>query len=142
LYKVCLEGINGIDPHIGGEELHQKCYYAVNPKWLEWSRGYDVPLERTTLRGRKVHAPIAGKALSTRPAKRDAIWDFFYKIRGRATEPTFKAEQIDLYVVIEPEDFECAEQRREQLKSDADNITVITTTNVSKYDLILFIWPI
>ena len=110
----CLEGIGGIDPHIGGDELHRICYDALKHMWLKWSRGYDVPIESTTLRGVKVHAAIAGKALTQPVKQRDAIWHFVYKIRGRATEPTFKAEQIDLAIVIDQDDFREAEDRREQ----------------------------
>ena len=110
----CLEGIGGIDPHIGGNDLHRICYDALKPAWLKWSKGYDVPMERTTLQGIKVHAAITGKAQTQPTKQRDAMWHFFYKIRGRAAEPTFKGDQLDLAVVIDQEDFEAVEDRREQ----------------------------
>jgi hypothetical protein len=123
----CLEGIGGIDTHIGGDELHRECYRALQKSWLEWSGGYAVPIERTTLRGTKVHAPIAGMALRGPAPQRDAIWHFFFKTRGRATEPTFKAEQIELAIVLEPEDFIRAEQSRERLNDPDGGDSTIPT---------------
>jgi hypothetical protein len=54
----------------------------LEDKWLAWSKGYKIPLEETTLRGLNVFAAIAGKGLTQPVKKRDAIWSFFYKVRG------------------------------------------------------------
>jgi hypothetical protein len=91
------------------------CYNILQKKWLVWSKGYTVLIERTTLRGVKVYAAIAGKDL-TEPAKQhDTIWHFFFRVRGRGTEPKFKAKQLQLAVVIDHEDFACAELRKDEL---------------------------
>jgi hypothetical protein len=102
-----------------------------------------VPIERTTLRGVKVHAPIAGKALTPPLAakQRDAIWDFFFKIRGKATLKTFRTGQIDLAVVIESEDFKCAEERRD-IMLDTDTITNLTRATLSTNHAEVEIGPI
>lgn len=93
--------------------------------WREYTRGYDVPLVRTTLRGVRVHAAIAGKALGGKPAKpRDAIWHFVCKIRGNSTEPKFRTDQVQLAVVISNDDFRGAEEKRAEFQlRDADNFT-------------------
>lgn len=93
------------------------CYATLKKSWLKWSNDYDVPLERTTLRGIKRHAAIAGKALegSKEPVKqRDAIWNCFFK-RGKNGQATFKSEQLDLAVIIDTEDYNHAVERRELL---------------------------
>ena len=55
------------------------CYNVLQKKWLEWSEGYVVPIERTTLRGVKVYAAIAGKDLMEPVNQHDAIWHFFFQ---------------------------------------------------------------
>ena len=94
-----------------------------------------VPIERTTLRGVKVYAAIAGKDL-TEPAKqRDAIWHFFFRVRGRSNEPKFKAEQLQLAVVIDHEDFARVELRKEEPNEVAGTDT---PTKASKCNPVLF----
>jgi hypothetical protein len=112
--QACIEGITGIDPHIGGNELHRTCYNTLQPSWCEWSNGYCVPLERTTLRGLTVYAPIAGKARQQPADERDAILDHFMTTRKNG-ERVFKPRQIDLAVVIDDKDFQCAEEWRDQM---------------------------
>jgi hypothetical protein len=97
------------------------CYVKLKKSWLDWSNGYDVPLERTTLRGIDKHAAIAGKAFDDpeieEPVKqRDAIWHCFVSKRGKSGVPTFKSKQLDLAIVIETEDFNHAVDRRELLQ--------------------------
>ena len=118
------------------------CYNAVKDKWLVWSAGYNVLLENTTLRGVRVHAPIAGKALMQPPKQYDAIWPFFYKIRGQKSEPTFKAEQLELAVVIDEEDVIQAEHLKEgAIDPDFDDTSDIIA-KVSERNYILFVWII
>ena len=77
----CIEGIPGVDPHIGGNELHRACYDTLQMSWYKWSKGYCVPLERTMLWGLKVYALIAGKAHQQPANERDAILDYFITMR-------------------------------------------------------------
>ena len=99
------------------------CYELLQDKWLKWSRGCEIPLVETTLRGVRVHAALAGKDLTWPAKQRDAIWNFFYKARGGSKKSTFKAEEIVLAVVIDTEDFEHAEEHRNS--GDAN----VSTTN-------------
>jgi hypothetical protein len=108
-----VEGFDEVDAHIGGDELHRRCYDALQGSWLEYTRGYQIPIENTTLRGVQIHAPIAGKALREPARPRDAIWHFVCKTRGATSEPKFKAEQVELAVVISDSDFKKAEDKRE-----------------------------
>ena len=111
------------------------CYNVLQDKWLVWSERYMVPIERTTLRGAKIHAAIAGRDLREPAKQHDAIWHFFFKARGRGTEPKFKAEQLQLAVVINYEDFARVELRKEEL----NGVTVTSMnapTKVSKYSLV------
>ena len=125
----CVEGASDIDAHIGGDELHRKCYNLLKPFWLKWSLGFDIPLERTTLRGVNEHAPIAGYEHVGPAKEHDAIWHFFYKIRGKGSEPTFKVRQLQLAVVIDEDDF----NRAEEMKNLVNNVGVSDAiTKVSK----------
>lgn len=104
------------------------CYNVLQKKWLEWSEGYMLPIEKTTLRGVKVFAAIAGKDL-TEPAKQnDAIWHFVFKVRGKSKEHKFKAEQLQLAVVIDYEDFE----RVEEMKDVNEGYEVANTGNTRR----------
>jgi hypothetical protein len=104
------------------------CYNVLQKKLLAWSENYTVPIERTTLRGVKVFAAIAGMDL-TEPAKqRDAIWPFFFRVRGKGAEPKFKAEQLSLAVVIDYKDFARVELRKEEKNGVTD--TNAPTTKV------------
>ncbi len=107
------------------------CYNVLQKKWLAWSKGYTVPIERTMLRGVKVFAAIAGKDLTGPVKEHDAIWHFFFKTRGRGTEPKFKAEQLQLAVVIDYEDFAHVKLRRGELNEDTG---MNRPTKVSKYN--------
>jgi hypothetical protein len=137
--QTCVEGSDNINPHIGGDELHLKCYNILLPHWDEWSAGREMPpLEKTTLRGIKVMAPIAGKARIEPAKKRDAIWDFFFKRRGKSTVPTFRPDEIELALVIDYKDFESAEHGKKQhnhlqpqdYDDDSDNSEFPSTSNV------------
>jgi hypothetical protein len=119
IIQTCIEGITGVDPHIGGDALHRMCYDALQPSWNEWSKGYHVPLERTTLRGVSVYAPIAGKARQEPANERDAIFDQFMTTRKNGQ--VFKPRQIDLAVIIDDNDFQCAEDRREEILNLDEN---------------------
>jgi hypothetical protein len=125
----CIEGASNIDTHIGGDELYRKCYGLLRPFWLKWSLGFDIPLEQTTLRGVDEHVPITGYE-HLGPAKEcDAIWHFFYKVHGKGLEPTFKARQLQLAVIIDEDDFNHAEE----MKNLVNNIGVSdAVTKVSK----------
>ncbi len=96
-----------------------------------------VPIERTTLRGSKIFAAIAGNDLTVPAKGQDAIWHFFFKARGKNPEPKFKAEQLDLAVVIDFELFTEIELRREKLNEDTDSDV---PTKVSEYNLVLFMY--
>jgi len=127
----CIEGVNNIDVHIGGNELHRICYNTSRPPWLAWSGGYDVPLSSTTLRGVKIHAAIAGAALNGKPAKqRDAMSHLLSKSRGRkGGEQTFKYEQVKLAIVISQEDIgECEKRKHNHDDSDMDDFTTGRTS--------------
>jgi hypothetical protein len=107
-------------------------------RWHEWSKGYQVPLQNTTLRGVKVHAAIAGKALTEAVKQRDAIYDLFVKGRGKAKERSFKPEQIELAIMVDEQDYLEAERKREEDynpkdgESDSDDPDApFTTTPVS-----------
>jgi len=96
-----------------------------------------VPIERTTLRGVKVFAAIAGKDKvhkdTTEPTgQRDAIWHFFYKARGKSPQPKFRAEELKLAVVIDYEEYERIKQMKEDLDLEHDNTP--SPTKVSKYN--------
>jgi len=114
------------------------CYNVLQKKWLEWSKGYIVPIEGTTLRGVKVYAAITGKDL-TEPAKQqDVIWHFLFRVCGKSTEPTFKAEQIQLAVVINYKDYACIKFRKEKL--NGSTTSMYAPTMVCKYNLVLFMY--
>jgi len=134
--QLCIEGITGIDPHIGGDELHRMCYDTLQLSWREWSNGYCVPLERTTLWGLTVYAPIAGKARQQPANECDAILDYFMTTR-KNSEQVFKPHQIDLVVVIDDKDFQCAEEWRDQTVYDLDGSQ--HASKVRKYVHIVFI---
>ena len=129
----CLEGLDQIDAHIGGHDLHQMCYDVLQKKWLAWSRGHEVEIAETTLQGTKIFAAISGKG-AVRPAKeQDAIWHFVFKKRGKSTKPTFKAEQLELSVVIEYEEFKIIDEYRNNHRpSNGGTITKTTPGLVSK----------
>lgn len=91
------------------------CYNVLQTKWLVWSKGYVVPIERTTLRGAKVYAAIAGKDLTEPEKQHDAIWHFFFRVRGKSAEKKFRAEQLQLAVVIDHEEYERVQLRKEEL---------------------------
>ena len=120
----CIDGLDNIDAHIGGDELHLKCYNILQEKWLAWSKGYTIPIERTTLQGAKIIAAIAGKDLLEPVKKHDVMWHFFFKAR-QGNEPKFKAEQLQLAVIIDYEDFADVELRKEDAE-ELDGVTTLT----------------
>ena len=99
------------------------CYNVLQKKWLAWLKGYMVPIERTTLQGAKVYAAIAGKDLTEPEKRHDAIWHFFFRAHGKGTELKFRAEQLQLAVVIDHEEYERVQLRKEEL----DGITGVNT---------------
>ena len=129
----CLEGLDQIDAHIGGGDLHQVCYDVLQKKWLAWSKGHVIHISKTTLRGTKIFAAISGRGLVHPAKERDAIWHFVFKKRGKATKPTFKVEQLELSVVLDYEDFHEIELycNNHQL-GDASMIQNTTPGHVSK----------
>jgi hypothetical protein len=131
----CVEGITGLDPHIGGAELHRLCYDALQPAWRDWSGNYHLPLEKTTLRGRTIFAPIAGKARQQPVDERDAIWDQFITMRKNG-EQIFKAQEIELILVIDNVDYQLAEERKDQI-DELDGRQDVT--KVRDYICIVFI---
>jgi hypothetical protein len=112
--QTVIDGLNKIDPHIGAVELHRRCYNQLQRRWLEWSGGYQVAIEDTTLRGMKIHAAIAGKDLLEPPKERDAILHFFLKPCGKTSEVVFKPGQIELALVIDEMDYKLALEKREE----------------------------
>lgn len=114
------------------------CYNVLQKKWLAWSEDYTVPIERTTLRGVKVYAAIAGKDLMEPAKHRDAIWPFFFHVRGKGAEPKFKAEQLSLAVVIDYKDFLHVELMKEE--QNGDTSTNAPTTKVSEFNPVLFMY--
>jgi hypothetical protein len=109
-----IDGLNNINPHIGGDDIHQRCYDLLQPAWLQWSGGYHVPIENTTLRGITVHAAIAGKDFRGPAKKTDAILDFFMKPQRKTGARVFKSRQIDLAVVIDAVDYKHAFEERDR----------------------------
>ena len=112
--QTCIKGVNNLDPHIGGDKLHCACYKAVLPHWDEWSAGYEIPLKRIILWGIKILAAIARKACMQPAQNQDAIWEFFFKKRGKSPVATFKANEVKLAVVISFTDIERAEKWRKK----------------------------
>lgn len=110
-----IDGLNNVDPHIGGDDLHRHCYDLLQPSWLQWSGGYPIPITRTTLRGLIVHAAIAGRGLIGLAKKRDAVFEFFLKPQGKTGAKVFKNAQIDLAVVIDAVDFKRASEERDRV---------------------------
>ena len=129
-----VEGIKGLDPHIGGTELHARCYNKLVQRWLEWSEGYNVPIEKTTLRDAKVQSAIAGKDLADPVKEFDAILDYFMKPHGKTGELVFKPGQLKLALVIDHKILEEITNQREGIcGSDDDDIFIrrkVCTQNV------------
>jgi len=119
IIQTCIEGITGVDPHIGGDALHCMCYNVLQLSWNEWSKGYHVLLERTMLWGVSVYAPIARKARQEPANERDAIFDQFMTTHKNGQ--VFKPHQIDLAMIIDDNDFQCAEDRREEILNLDEN---------------------
>ena len=122
-----VEGLKELDPHIGGDDLHRLCYDQLQACWLEWSGGYHVPIEKTTLRGDAIHAAIAGKGLRGPAAKRDTILGCFMKQQQgkKAGEKVFRSSQLDLAVVIDAVDYKCAMTQRERIYDlDEDGLVI------------------
>lgn len=136
--QACIEGIAGISPHIGGDALHRMCYDALQPSWREWSNNYCVPLERTTLRGLTIYAPIAGKARQQPAKELDAILDQFMTTRKDGKQ-VFKARQLELVLVIDNVDFQHAEERRNPIY-ELDEIQSHNVTKVCENVCIVFVW--
>jgi hypothetical protein len=84
-----------------------------------------MPIKRTTLRGAKVIAAIAGKDLLELVKKNDAIWHFFLKVCGKGKELKFKAQQLQLAVVIDYEDFANIELRKDEAE-ESNGVTALT----------------
>jgi len=109
----CVEGLSRIDAHIGGDDLHRRCYDILQKKWLAWSGGYKIPLVETTLRGQKIYAAIAGKDLGHPAEEQDAIWHFVFKTRGgKSTKRTFRMEELKLDLIVEYEKYAKADNHR------------------------------
>jgi len=112
-----VQGIRDLDPHIGGDELHRRCYNLLQLHWLKWSGGYPVPIEDTTLWGLKIFAAIAGKDHVGPPKEHDTIIDFFMKPGSgkRSGELVFKPGQLLLTLVIDQADFNHGIESRERV---------------------------
>jgi len=123
------EGLRNVDPHIGSDELHRQCYDVLQPRWHEWSGGYHVPIKKTTLRGVKVHAAIAGKDLIGPARERDAILDYFMKPDAKTGELVFRPAQIELALVIEYEVFLLVSNEKEGIY-EPDNNSISICRNV------------
>ena len=109
-----VEGFGKVDVHIGGDDLHRRCYEVLQGPWLEYTCGHHVPIENMTLQGAHIHAPITGKALLGPAKPCDAIWHFICKPCGsNSSEPKFKANQVELVLVISDLDFKKAEDKKE-----------------------------
>jgi hypothetical protein len=113
------------------------CYDVLQTKWLAWSNGYVVPIERTTLRGSKIFAAIAGQDLTVPAKGQDAIWHFVFKARGHNIKPKFRAKQLQLTLAIDYEEFAQVELRREELNEVTGSDV---PTKVSKYNPVLFMY--
>ena len=121
-----VEGVNDLDPHIGGNELHRRCYELLQSRWMRWSAGYRVAIEDTTLRGLRIHTAIAGKDLIGPVKERDAILHFFMKPRGGKSDGVvFKSGQVDLAIVIDHEDYILAMDMKERVYELDENGTSI-----------------
>ena len=120
-----IDGLNDIDAYIGGNDLHRCCYNLLQPSWLEWSGGYHVPIEKTTLRGITIHAAIAGKDFRGLAKNKDAILGFFMKQQGKDGGKVFRNQQIDLAVVIDAVDYKHALEARERVYELDDTGLVI-----------------
>ena len=60
----------------------------------------------------------------------NTIWHFFYKVYGKGLEPTFKARQLQLAVVIDEDDFNCAEEMKNLINDIgvSDVVTKVSET--------------
>jgi hypothetical protein len=132
-----IDGINNVDSHIGGNELHRRCYNQLQQRWLLWSGGHHVAIQDTTLRGLKIHAAIAGKDLLEPVKEQDAILHFFMKPRGGKSDGmVFRPGQVDLAIVIDTVDYILAIDKRERAyESDENGIAI--RHKVCTYDLVL-----
>ena len=100
-----MEGLTGVDAHIGAKDLHKLCYDVVAPLWNKWSYGYDIPQEHTKLRATGKFAELT--------VSRDAIWTHFLKKRGGSKISQFDpSRELDIYITISDEDYEGGEFRR------------------------------
>jgi hypothetical protein len=115
------------------------CYNRLQKKWLVWSKGYVVPIERTTLHGSKEYAAIAGQDLAEPVKEWDAIWHFFLKACGNSTELKFRAEQVELTLIIDYEDIARVEARKEEM-DEAANAKLYIPTKVSGSNTILLMY--
>jgi len=74
-----IDGMDNLDLHIRGNDLHRRCYDQLQQRWLLWSGGHHVAIQDTTLRGLKIHAAIAGKDFIGPVQECDTILHFFMK---------------------------------------------------------------
>jgi len=44
-----VDGISNLDPHIGGNLLHCRCFEQLEQCWLSWSGEYHIEIQNTTL---------------------------------------------------------------------------------------------
>lgn len=130
-----LEGIDDLDPHIGANELHRRCYDQLQRNWHKWSGGYHVPIENTTLRGVKILAAIAGKDLLGPAKERDAILGFFLKPRGKTNEVIFKPGEVELALVIDEADYMLASRKREEVFELTED-GIMPPHKVCRHDLV------
>jgi hypothetical protein len=123
--QTVIDDLDKLDLHIGATVLHYHYYKLLQPRWLEWSGGYQVAIENTMLHGTKIHVAIAGKDLSEPPKEHDAILHFFLKPCGKTNEVVFKPGQIELALVIGEMDYKLAlEKREEAYEQTEDGITL------------------
>jgi hypothetical protein len=120
-----IDGLNDVNPHVGGDDLHRRCYDLLQPSWLQWSGGYHIPIKNTTLRGLTVHAAIAGRDLRGLAKKSDAVLEFFMKPQGKTGAKVFRNQQIDLAIVIDAVDYKRALEERDRLYELDENGLVI-----------------
>jgi len=132
-----IDGMDNLDPHIGGNDLHRRCYDQLQQRWLLWSGGHHVAIHDTTLRGLKIHAAITGKDFIGPVQECDTILHFFMKPHGgRSDGVIYRSSQVDLAVIIDSVDyFHVMDKREGVYELDENSITICC--KVCTHDLVI-----
>lgn len=95
------------------------------PLWLEWSRGYSIPVSNLTLRTKKRFSAIEEKT--------DAIFEFFYRKKGNAKSAHFDGSQeLTIFLVLSAKDYKAALHHQARVSEDGDVPIPTSTAGTSK----------